>query len=75
MGVWFSRTAVIGRRIDPNLPSWEPFTFLTTSNWWIHKLNYTRFRRHRFGLFDIDRSLRRAMHLSERRYAYRLPAA
>jgi hypothetical protein len=73
MGAWFNRTVVMGRRIDLTPPSWAPFTVFSRSIRWRHAADHARFRRHRFGLLDVDESLRRVSHLSNRRYAYRLP--
>ena len=73
MAIRFSKTAVVGRRIDPTGLSWESFTILATSYRWRRTTNCPEFRRHRFHLLDSDESLRRAAHLSNRRFAYRLP--
>ena len=73
MAVRFSKTVVVGRRIDPTAPSWESFTIFTTSYRWRHTTNHPGVRRHRFRLLDSDKSLRRAAHLNNRRFAYRLP--
>lgn len=73
MVVRFSRTAVVGRRIDPTAPLWESFTIFSPSYRWRRITNRPGVRRHRFRLLDSDESLRRAARLNSRRFAYRLP--